>query len=229
MWLNLKSLSRVETTQSPGSRRRFSCSSFKDIQNLCQPESEALTPRSASIIHRAKTSTSVFRLWARHIAHPSRIHEDDRRVVIYYTSLRVVRRTYEDCRVVRSILNGFRVPIDERDLSMDTKFSEELQELMGNGTLILPMVYVCGLYIGGVGEIRQLHESGDLKIMMQWLPVVDSRPCDLCGGLKFVLCQTCNGSHRVHCDGGFNSCTTCNVNGLVMCPCSTMQRRNSPL
>lgn len=141
-----------------------------------------------------------------------------------------MRRTYEDCKVVRSIFRGFCVPIDERDLSMDTKFFEELQELMGSRTFTLPMVFISGICIGGVEEIRQLHESGDLKVMMQWLPVVDSRPCDLCGGIKFVLCQTCDGSHRVHCDGEFSPCTTCNVNGLVMCPsCSTMRRRISPL
>nr|XP_011469937.1 PREDICTED: uncharacterized protein At5g39865-like [Fragaria vesca subsp. vesca] len=229
-WLNLKSPSKVGTIKPPHSRRRFSCSSFKDIQSLFQPEPEVLTPRRSSIIHRANTSTSVFRLWAHHVARPNKIHDDDRRVVIYYTSLRIVRRTYEDCKVVRSILRGFRVRIEERDLSMDTKFSDELQKLTGNRTLALPMVFICGICIGGVEEIRQLHESGDLKVMMQWLPEADSGPCDYCGGLKFVLCKICDGSHRIHCGGEFIPCTTCNVNGLVMCQsCFIMPCRKSSL
>lgn len=145
--------------------------------------------------------------------------------MIYYTSLRVVRRTYEDCRVVRSILNGFRVPIDERDLSMEGKFVQELEEVTGSKELNLPMAFVSGAYIGGAEEVRQLHESGELKTMLQGLPVVESKTCDVCGGLRFILCQTCDGSHKVYSEkDGFCPCRVCNVNGLIMCPsCSAGQ------
>ncbi|ONI24675.1 hypothetical protein PRUPE_2G254600 [Prunus persica] len=233
MWAPwLKSPSRVHTARAPRSQRSFSCSSFKDIQNLCepQPESEALSPRSASILHRVKISTSVLRLWAHRNAtpHSPKLPDGDQRVVIYYTSLRVVRRTFEDCKTVRSILRGFRAPIDERDLSMDVKFLDELQEITGNKTLTLPMVFIGGLFIGGAEEVKQLHESGELKRLIQGLPVVDPRACDFCGGLRFVLCQKCNGSHKVYSDkGGFRPCTVCNVNGLIMCPsCSPLRRRH---
>ncbi|PQP97732.1 uncharacterized protein Pyn_10728 [Prunus yedoensis var. nudiflora] len=233
MWAPwLKSPSRVHTARAPRSQRSFSCSSFKDIQNLCEPEpeSEALSPRSASILHRVKISTSVLRLWAHRNAtpHSPKLPDGDQRVVIYYTSLRVVRRTFEDCKTVRSILRGFRAPIDERDLSMDAKFLDELQEITGNKTLTLPMVFIGGLFIGGAEEVKQLHENGELKRLIQGLPVVDPRACDFCGGLRFVLCKKCNGSHKVYSDkGGFRPCTVCNVNGLIMCPsCSPLRRRH---
>ncbi|CAN1347257.1 Auxin efflux carrier component 7 [Linum perenne] len=51
--------------------------------------------------------------------------------VLYFTRLRVVQRTFEDCRTVRSILRGFRVPIDEHDLSMDGKYLGEMQDKWG--------------------------------------------------------------------------------------------------
>ncbi|XP_009369270.1 uncharacterized protein At5g39865 [Pyrus x bretschneideri] len=223
----LKSPSRVHTNKPARSQRSFSCSSFKDIQNLCkpEPESEVLSPRSASILHRVKISTSVLRLWAHRNATPP---DADQRVVIYYTSLRVVRRTFEDCKAVRSILRGFRVPIDERDLSMDGKFLDELQVITGNKTLTLPMVFIGGLFIGGAEEVIQLHDRGELKRLIERLPVVDSRACDLCGGLRFVLCQTCDGSHKVYFEKiGFKPCTACNVNGLIMCPsCAPVRRRH---
>lgn len=111
---------------------------------------------------------------------------------------------------------------------MDVKFLDELQEITGNKTLTLPMVFIGGLFIGGAEEVKQLHESGELKRLIQGLPVVDPRACDFCGGLRFVLCQKCNGSHKVYSDkGGFRPCTVCNVNGLIMCPsCSPLRRRH---
>ncbi|KAI3806283.1 hypothetical protein L1987_22182 [Smallanthus sonchifolius] len=52
----------------------------------------------------------------------------EKRVVLYMTSLRVVRPTFEACRTVQSILRGFRVSIDERDLSMDSKLATGMVE-----------------------------------------------------------------------------------------------------
>uniref|UniRef100_A0A7N0UQF3 Uncharacterized protein n=1 Tax=Kalanchoe fedtschenkoi TaxID=63787 RepID=A0A7N0UQF3_KALFE len=40
-------------------------------------------------------------------------------VVVYFTSLRGVRRMYEDCYAVRMIFRGLRVYVDVRDVSME--------------------------------------------------------------------------------------------------------------
>ncbi|KAK9126727.1 hypothetical protein Scep_015573 [Stephania cephalantha] len=145
--------------------------------------------------------------------------DSDARIVVYFTSLRIVRRTYEDCRAVRMILRSLRVPVDERDLSMDAAFVAELHHLFG-GVGELPRVFVGGRYVGGLEEIRQLHEAGELQKTVQGFPKVEPGVCDQCGGYRFVLCDKCNGSHKCflgHKNGGFRNCSVCNENGLVRC------------
>ncbi|KAA8543717.1 hypothetical protein F0562_021537 [Nyssa sinensis] len=146
----------------------------------------------------------------------------EKRIVVYFTSLRVVRSTFEDCRAVRSILRGFRVSIDERDLSMDSAFLVELQGILGQedkAKLTLPRVFIGGRYIGGAEEIRQLNETGELKKLVERLPAAEPGVCEVCGGYRFILCDECSGSHKCYTEkGGLRSCTECNENGLIRCP-----------
>jgi Glutaredoxin len=61
------------------------------------------------------------------------INCNNNKVVLYFTSLRGVRKTFEDCCLVRLILKGYGIQIDERDLSMHRGFLEELQKILGDG------------------------------------------------------------------------------------------------
>ncbi|XP_022764465.1 uncharacterized protein At5g39865-like [Durio zibethinus] len=215
---------------SPKSPSHFSSSSFKDINAILKEEEESQicpqSPKRPSIFHRVKLSTSVLRAWAhRHAPSPSSqpsitLPNVDQSIVVYFTSLRVVRKTFEDCKTVRSILRGFRVPVDERDLSLDSNFLDELQCIFGRKSFTLPLVFVGGRYVGGAEEIKRLNECGELKKMIAGLPlVVGSSVCHLCEGLRFVLCRQCNGSHKIYSEKfGFRTCTDCNANGLIRCP-----------
>ncbi|XWS65809.1 hypothetical protein CRYUN_Cryun05aG0145500 [Craigia yunnanensis] len=230
----LRSTSRGNSTKSPS---HFSCSSFKDINAILKEEEDSqLYPPSSKrpcIFHRVKLSTSVLRAWAHRHAPPSSqasitLPDADKRVIVYLTSLRVVRKTFGDCKSVRSILRGFRVPIDERDLSLDSNFLDELQGIIGPKSFTLPLVFIGGRYIGGADEVKQLHECGELKKLIDGLPlVVGSSVCNLCEGLRFVLCHQCNGSHKIYSEkSGFRSCPDCNANGLIRCPsCSPVHHR----
>ncbi|GMH12789.1 hypothetical protein Nepgr_014630 [Nepenthes gracilis] len=142
------------------------------------------------------------------------------RIVVYYTSLRVVRPTFEACRDVQSILSGFRVSIDERDLSMDSRFMEELQTVLGAREMpTLPRVFIGGRYVGGAEELKHLHEIGKLKKLVEGLPAAEPGVCETCGGYRFVLCNDCSGSHKIYSERvGFRSCSSCNQNGLIRCP-----------
>ncbi|KAI6676161.1 hypothetical protein NL676_036957 [Syzygium grande] len=238
-------LRRIKT--APRSRS-FSCSSFKDIQNLCTEESdpEPDSPRTPSIFHRVRISS-----WAhRNAAPPSpptlHHHHHHRRssasslkselppgssdkekpaVVVYFTSLRVVRKTFEDCRAVLSILRGLRVPVDERDLSMDSRYVAELQGILGRRRPSLPCVLVGGRLVGGAEEVRKLHESGELRSLVagRASPAAGPGACGPCGGLRYTVCERCSGSCKIYSDKHrFKSCKACNVNGLIRCPsCSS--------
>lgn len=145
--------------------------------------------------------------------------------MVYCTSLRVVRSTFEACRAVQSILQGFRVAIDERDVAMDLGFMSELRERLGRrkDKLTLPRVFIGGRYVGGAEEVLYLHEIGELKNLVQPLPLAAPATCAKCGGYRFILCAECSGSHKIYSDKlGFRSCPACNENGLIRCPhCSS--------
>ena len=141
-------------------------------------------------------------------------------MVVYFTSLRVVRPTFEACKTVLSILRGFRVPVDERDVSMDSGFLSELGRVMGlAGPTTLPRVFIAGRYVGGAEEVSKMNETGELKKVLEGLPKADPGECHVCGGHRFVLCDECDGSRKVYSDkGGFRTCANCNENGLLRCP-----------
>ncbi|CAJ1828767.1 unnamed protein product [Sphenostylis stenocarpa] len=164
------------------------------------------------------------------------------KVVLYFTSLRGVRKTYEDCCQVRLILKGLGVRIDERDVSMHSRFKEELRELLGDGYggLVLPRVFVENNCIGGVEEIQRLHEDGKLEKLLGGCEKIEDSAggdgggvCEACGDIRFIPCETCCGSCKIYYDGnedeeeyvdgevgecGFQRCPDCNENGLIRCP-----------
>ncbi|EPS70559.1 hypothetical protein M569_04201, partial [Genlisea aurea] len=146
---------------------------------------------------------------------------DDNRIVLYYTSLRGIRKTYEDCCAVRSIIRGFRVCIDEKDISVDRSYKTELQEALKEQHVSLPQVFIRGKCIGGAEVIKQLNEAGELAKLLEGFPVKDIgiACCEVCGDARFVPCPNCNGSRKVYGeeDGKLRRCPDCNENGLIRC------------
>ena len=144
------------------------------------------------------------------------------KIVIYFTSLRGIRKTYEDCCSVRMIFRGFRVPVDERDISMDSEFKNELQKALGGSkSWSLPQVFIRGKYIGGSDEVKQLHENGELAEILNGFPTLESGlVCNGCGGMRFLPCLSCNGSRKVfeEDEKELRRCSDCNENGLIRCP-----------
>ncbi|ERN16220.1 hypothetical protein AMTR_s00063p00014550 [Amborella trichopoda] len=143
----------------------------------------------------------------------------DNKIVFYFTSLRGIRKTYEDCCAVRMILRGFRVSVDERDVSMDSAYRKELQSIFG-ASVALPQLFIRGEYVGGAEEVRALHEIGELSRYIEGIPLQDpALVCEMCGDARFVLCDDCHGSRKLCFDDGkLYRCPNCNENGLVRCP-----------
>ncbi|CAH8310905.1 unnamed protein product [Eruca vesicaria subsp. sativa] len=166
-------------------------------------------------------------------------HKENGNVILYFTSLRGIRKTYEDSCDVRTILKGLGVRVDERDVSMHSSFKDELKELLdgkfNNGVgITLPMVFLGKKYLGGGEEIRKLNEDGKLEKMLEGCERVgenkngNGKECEACGDIRFVPCETCsgsckvynedNGSEKVDREYGFQTCPACNENGLIRCP-----------
>jgi len=147
------------------------------------------------------------------------------KVVLYFTSLTIIRKTFDDCYVVKLILGGFRVLVDERDISMHAPFRQELQDLLGM-PIRVPSLFIAGKYIGGVEEIQQLHEVGELAKYLQGFSLhTCASPCHGCGNARFIPCPNCDGSRKVFTEdkggqpwGLFVRCPECNENGLIRCP-----------
>ncbi|KAL3629349.1 hypothetical protein CASFOL_026571 [Castilleja foliolosa] len=162
------------------------------------------------------------------------------KLIVYFTSLRGVRKTYEDCCHVRVILKGVGVKVDERDVSMHSGFKEELKKLLGDG-FGLPRVFIGRKYIGGADEIRRLNEDGKLEKLVEGCELLNDiggdggqngNVCEACGDIRFVPCETCSGSCKIYYEGeydddeveerereyGFRRCPDCNENGLIRCP-----------
>ncbi|CAL5055879.1 unnamed protein product [Urochloa decumbens] len=158
--------------------------------------------------------------------------ESARKVVLYTTSLRGIRKTYEDCWSTRSVLQGYGVRVDERDLSMHAGFKDELHAALGGGGAArLPQVFADGRHLGGAEEIRRMHEAGELSRALEACEMapppgaggkgsVALDACSGCGGVRFVPCEECSGSCKVFLEevGTFRRCPDCNENGLVRCP-----------
>ncbi|KAK9283844.1 hypothetical protein L1049_012098 [Liquidambar formosana] len=140
-------------------------------------------------------------------------------VILYTTSLRGIRKTFEDCNSIRFLLESFRVLFFERDVSMHSEFREELWRIL-DGKAVPPRLFIKGRYIGRAEEVLVLHEQGRFRPLFEGIPIDRSNgPCDGCAGVRFVMCFKCSGSHKIIADDGSSTqCAECNENGLIICP-----------
>ncbi|XP_035273171.1 glutaredoxin domain-containing cysteine-rich protein 1-like [Anguilla anguilla] len=151
-------------------------------------------------------------------------------IVIYTTSFRVVRNTFERCELVRKIFQNHRVKFLEKNVALNGEFSKELEKrcrTVGEPPS-LPVVFIDGHYLGGAEKIMGMNESGDLQDLLTKIERVQHpHTCPTCGGFAFVPCPMCHGSKMSVFRNCFTDsfkalkCTACNENGLQPCPSCT--------
>lgn len=75
--------------------------------------------------------------------------EDVGKIVIFTTSMRIVRQTFDDCQLVRKIFQNHRVRYEEKDLFMNAEYHDELIARLGEGhPVTLPIIFIDGELIG---------------------------------------------------------------------------------
>lgn len=72
------------------------------------------------------------------------------RIVIYTTSFRVVRTTFERCELVRKIFQNHRVKFVEKNIALNSEYGKELEERCNRvgEPPSLPVVFIDGHYLG---------------------------------------------------------------------------------
>ncbi|XP_061100221.1 glutaredoxin domain-containing cysteine-rich protein 1-like [Conger conger] len=151
-------------------------------------------------------------------------------IVIYTTSFRVVRDTFERCELVHKIFQNHRVKFLEKNVALNSDYSKELEERcrkVGEPPS-LPVVFIDGHYLGGAQKILGMNESGELQDLLNKIERVQHpHTCPTCGGFAFIPCPMCHGSKMSVFRNCFTDafkalkCTACNENGLQPCPSCT--------
>ncbi|XP_050440628.1 glutaredoxin domain-containing cysteine-rich protein CG12206-like [Adelges cooleyi] len=146
------------------------------------------------------------------------------KVVLYTTTMGIVRDTYQRCLLVRQILRTHLVKFVERDVFMSKEVQKEIRERLGVDTISVPQLFVEGNLIGDAEAVERLNESGELRSILKPFKSPDAcTTCQVCGGYRLLPCPMCNGSkksvHRNHFTTEMIAlkCMNCDEVGLVQC------------
>lgn len=69
-------------------------------------------------------------------------------VVMYTTTMGIVRGTYQRCLKVRQILRTHLVKFEEKDVFMSRETQAEIKDRMSTTEILVPQVFIEGQYIG---------------------------------------------------------------------------------
>lgn len=108
--------------------------------------------------------------------------KDAGKVVVYTTTMGIVRQTYTDCMKVKQILRTLLVKFEERDVFMSTEYQAEIRDRMRCDQILVPQVFVDGQHIGVSCSI--VLESSEENFPFAF-SFVRLRP-----SLNFSLCST---------------------------------------
>ncbi|KAJ8298004.1 hypothetical protein KUTeg_024535 [Tegillarca granosa] len=146
------------------------------------------------------------------------------KIIVYTTTMTIMRKTCERCMIVRKILQNHMVRYEEKDLFMNKEFQKELKQRLNSNVPTLPQVFADGMRLGTAEDLERLNESGELRYILRGFKKIRMRSnCDKCGGYRFVPCTSCHGSkkslHRNNFTEEFCAlrCMQCNENGLLRC------------
>ncbi|KAH8361706.1 hypothetical protein KR200_008675 [Drosophila serrata] len=200
---------------------------YRDVR--CGPGSTQSTIRSAKgtvrgVRNRVRNGIATF-LQLHQQPNAKNFKEKDLgKVVLYTTSMGIIRDTYTKCANVKQILRTLLVKFEERDVFMSVEYQAEMRQRMQTGQVRVPQLYVEGQHIGDAETVERLNESGELRQLLKpYKSMASTFTCQTCGGYRLLPCPSCNGSkksvHRNHFTAEFVAlkCMNCDEVGLVKC------------
>lgn len=218
--------------ENVGARALYECrdeeagQGFAGIRDIFSPQQESTIKSCKGTVRGVKnrvragiaTFTSDQRL--------TKYYKDKERgkVVVYTTTLGIVRDTYERCLRIRKILWTLLVRFEERDVFMARDTQLQLLDRLHSPNVSVPHVFLEGQYLGDAEQIEQLNECGELRRLLQpYRRACQISPCETCGGFRLLPCSVCNGSKKSVHRNDFTlefvalKCSSCDESGLVRC------------
>nr|CAD7403930.1 unnamed protein product [Timema poppensis] len=86
------------------------------------------------------------------------------KVVLYSTTMGVVRKTYQDCVKVKKILRNMMVKYEERDVFMSREVQSEVRDRMNSDVILVPQMFVEGQHIGSCVQTSEPSLEQNLNI-----------------------------------------------------------------
>lgn len=199
---------------------------FAGLRDIFSPQQESTIKSHKGTVrgvkNRVRAGIATFTSDQRILKH---FMERERgKVVVYVTTLGIVRDTYERCLRIRKILWTLLVRFEERDVFMARDTQIQLLDRLHARGVTVPHVFLEGQYLGDAEQIERLNECGELRRLLQpYRRAASASTCDTCGGFRLLPCTVCNGSkksvHRNDWTLEFVAlkCSSCDESGLVKC------------
>lgn len=86
--------------------------------------------------------------------------KDAGKVVVYTTTMGILRETYQACMKVKQILRTLLVKYEERDVFMSSEYQAEIRDRMRCDYILVPQVFVDGQHVG-VSTKNQWRVKGE--------------------------------------------------------------------
>jgi glutaredoxin domain-containing cysteine-rich protein 1 len=191
---------------------------------MLTPEVQILSPQGTVRGHKDRVKHTVTFYTDLSLGFKNYKEKDAGKVVVYTTTMGILRETYQACMKVKQILRTLLVKFEERDVFMSNEYQNEIRERMRCEHILVPQVFVDGQHVGDAETIERLNETGELRRILKPFKSMDAcTTCKVCGGYRLLPCQVCNGSkksvHRNHFTTEFVAlkCMNCDEVGLVRC------------
>ncbi|XP_043189019.1 glutaredoxin domain-containing cysteine-rich protein CG12206-like isoform X1 [Amphibalanus amphitrite] len=209
---------------APGGEQGESADGFAGVRDFLAPAAPIHSSRGTvrGVKDRVRAGIATF-LQDNSTAKALKVREQGR-LVVYVTSMGIVRPTYQQCQRVRQILRQLMAEFEERDLFLSVDHQQELQRRLGADRVTPPQVFIDGNLLGGAEVVERLNETGELRRMLKRFKMVGPpSSCGKCGGFRMLPCTSCNGSkkscHRNHFTEQWVvlRCGACDQSGLIRC------------